>query len=99
MYTSSLDTGTSIFLVLVIHLFSIFTFLVRVFFEMENPSSKTGMMLAICMDFSSLVDNSLGLLFLLLSSLLVFVFVFLLFSFVSEIFLSVGFLVISTATY
>lgn len=79
MYTSSLDTGTSIFLVLVIRLFSIFASSVRVFFETENRSSKTGMMLAICIDFSCLVDDSLGLLFL--GS--------------HEIFVSVGFLVIS----
>jgi hypothetical protein len=92
MYTSSLDTGTSIFLVLVIHLFSIFARSVRVLFDTENRSSKTGMMLAICIDFSSLVDNSLGLLFLL-SSLLVFVSVslFLLFLFVLKSFFQLAF--------
>src|SRR5215217_8654633 len=59
MYTSSLAIGTSIFLVLVIHLFSIFARSVRVLFDIENRSSKTGMMLAICTDLSSLVDDSL----------------------------------------
>jgi hypothetical protein len=87
IYTSSLVTGTSSFLVLVIHLFSIFARSVRVSL-IQKTVPKTGIMLAICTDISSLADDYLGLL-----SSLSFVFVLLLFFFVSEIFVSVGFLV------